>query len=288
MDLGLANKVAIVTGGTQGIGRATAELLAKEGCSVAICGRTSESLESAARQLEQYGTRILPVTADVTQREAAERVVETTVRELGRLDVLVNNVGGNRLTERRLAGDPAVELAITGDLWRNLGASFGDLTDDDFHFAFDSNLYSAIWTCRAARPHMRQAGGGRMVMVSSTAGRERSTGQSDYVLAKMAVIGLTRCLSYELAADGILVNCVVPGSTQGRSWSAGAAIAARQMGKTPEQALDDFARISMPLGRLARPEEVAAAIVFLASAPASYISGAVVNVDGALSRGLLG
>jgi 3-oxoacyl-[acyl-carrier protein] reductase len=288
MNLGLDGKVALVAGGSQGIGRATADLLAAEGCAVAICGRTRDSLHTAATEIAARGGQMLPIVADVTQRDAVEMLVQQVVDHFGRLDVLVNNVGASHLAERRIAGDPTVDLAVAGDLWRNLGASFDELTDDDFRFAFDSNLYSAMWACRAARPHLAAAGGGRIVMVSSTGGKERGTAQWDYVLAKMAVIGLARCLALEFAAEGTLVNCVVPGSTEGRSWRAGAAIAARKMGKSTDQALDDFARVSFPLGRLARSEEVAAAIVFLASAPASYISGAVLNVDGAASRGLLG
>jgi 3-oxoacyl-[acyl-carrier protein] reductase len=256
MDLQLTGKVVLVTGGSRGLGLASAGALVAEGCHVAICARGKERLDEAAATLRQRtagGARVLAVAADVSSAEGSAAVVESTVSALGGLDVVVNNVGLGR------------------------GAGLEDTPDEVWQEAFEQTVYPAIRVSRAAVPHLRRRGGGTLVIVSSIFGREAG-GRMTYNAVKAAEISLTKSLARELAKDGIRVVSVAPGSIlfAGGSWHA------RQ--QADPDGIADFVRRELPFGRFGRPEEVGDVVTFLASPRASWISGTTVVVDGCQSR----
>jgi 3-oxoacyl-[acyl-carrier protein] reductase len=254
MDLGFTGKVAVVTGGSRGLGRAAAAALAGEGAHVVICARGEEALEQAAAVLQRGApsARVVPVGADVSNEAGAAKVVDTAIREFGRLDVVVNNVGLAR------------------------GTDIEATTDAEWQEAFDHTLFPAIRMSRLAVPHLRKQGGA-IVIVSSIFGRE-SGGRMTYNAVKAAEISLTKSLAQQLAKDRIRVVSVAPGSIlfEGGSWWK------RQ--QTDPEGIAAFIRQELPFGRFGTPEEVGNAIAFLASARASWISGTTVVVDGCQSR----
>jgi 3-oxoacyl-[acyl-carrier protein] reductase len=255
MDLGLTGKVAIVTGGSRGLGLAAAKALVGEGAQVVICARGAEQLQQSAKDLQGAvpGARVTPVIADVSTEEGVTRVIDAAIKEHGRLDVVVNNVG----------------LARGGDLEAT--------TDDEWQEAFDQTLVPAIRMSRAAVPHLRRQGGGAIVIVSSIFGREAG-GRMTYNAVKAAEISLTKSLGQQLAKDQIRAVSIAPGSImfEGGSWWK------RQ--QADPQGIAQFVKQELPFGRFGRPEEIGAVIAFLASPKASWISGTTVVVDGCQSR----
>lgn len=255
MDLDLKEKVAVVTGGSRGLGLAAAEALIGEGAHVVVCARGVEQLQIAVEQLRAAaanGARAEAVTADVSTQHGVASVIETAIRTFGRLDVLVNNVG----------------VAKGGDLEAT--------SDAEWHEAFDHTLFPAIRASRLAVPHLRKQGG-VIVIVSSIFGRE-SGGRMTYNAVKAAEISLTKSLAQQLAKDQVRVVSVAPGSImfEGGSWWK------RQ--QADPQGIAEFINRELPFGRFGRPEEVGAAIAFLASPKASWVSGTTVVVDGCQSR----
>ena len=256
MDLGLTGKVAIVTGGSRGLGLAAAKALASEGTHVVICARGEEQLQKAVNEILQNATsaaRALTVRADVSTEAGVNSVIDFAIKSFGRLDVVVNNVG----------------LGRGGDLEAT--------SDADWQEAFDQTLFPAIRMSRAAVPHLRQQGGGAIVIVSSIFGREAG-GRMTYNAVKAAEISLTKSLAQQLGKDQIRVVSVAPGSImfEGGSWWK------RQ--QADPQGIAQFIKQELPLGRFGKPEEVGAAIAFLASSKAGWISGTTVVVDGCQSR----
>ena len=236
MDLDLAGSVCLVTGSTGGIGLETTKLLRAEGATVVTTGRSGGD-----------------VPADLAQRGEPERVVRETVERHGRLDVLVNNVGGTEI--RKLE----------------------DLTDDDWQASFEINLMSAIRATRAALPRMRERGAGTIVNVSSTAAKRPSSGMPDYSVMKAAMLSFSRLVADLYAKDGIRCNAVTPGPTATQAWLGDGGLADQQ-GERDEV----LAKVAAgrPLGRLAEPEEIAAVIAFLCSPRSSYVTGAAWSADG--------
>ena len=256
MDLGLTDKVALVTGSSRGLGLASARALIAEGCRVCICARSEERLAEAAVEVEAAAARpnmIAAVQADVSTTAGVELVINRAVETFGGLDILVNNVG-------RAAGS---------DL---LGTS-----DAEWQAAFDETLLPAIRASRLAVPHMKQRGGGSIVMITSIWGRE-SGGRMTYNAVKAAETSLAKALAQQLASANIRVNSVAPGSIMfpGGSWH-------RRQQSDPE-GIARMIRDELPFARFGRPEEVGAVVAFLASPRASWISGASIVVDGCQGR----
>ncbi len=253
MDLGLRGKVALVTGGSRGIGRATALRLAAEGCAVGICGRTAETVERTVAEIRAAGVTAHGVVADVTAPGEVERFVDESAAALGGLDALVANVGGS------------------------FGGSLLQSTPEDWRRTFDLNLFHAVRAVRAAVPHLRQRGGGSVVTIASISGWKPGPG-AQYGTTKAAEIFLAGALAWELAPDRIRVNTVSPGSTifPGGGWE-------RFRAQRPER-FAEFERRELPWGRLGAPEEIADVVVFLLSERARWVNGANIPVDGAQGR----
>lgn len=250
MDLGLRDKLALVTGGSRGIGLRVALALADEGCHVALCGRTAATVEQAVAAVQARGVRAHGVVADVAAPGEAERFVDESARALGGVDLLVTNVGGSA------------------------GGRFPEATLEDWQRTFDLNLFHAVRCIRAAVPAMRQRGGGSVVTIASISGW-RPGSAPQYATAKAAEIFLASTLAWELRQDRIRVNTVSPGSIlfAGGGWEA-------YRTQHPE-AFAAFERREFPWGRLGTPEEVAAVVVILLSPRASWVNGAHIPVDGA-------
>lgn len=258
MDLQLNGKTAIVTGSSRGLGLASARALAAEGCRVCICARGEAALAEAAEELRKVAaaSSILTVTADLATMAGAQKIVDATVAQFGGVDILVNNVGAAK------------------------GAGIVDTPDAVWQEAFDQTLYPAIRMSRLVVPHMRNQGGGAIVMIASIWGRE-SGGRMTYNAVKAAEISLAKSLAQQLAKDGIRVNSVAPGSIlfPGGSWD-------KRLQADPA-GIAEFVRLELPFGRFGRADEVGAAVAFLASPRASWISGSSVPVDGCQSRSLI-
>jgi 3-oxoacyl-[acyl-carrier protein] reductase len=244
MDLGLRDKSCLITGSTGGIGLETARALAVEGARVVTCGRSGAPGIGEA----------LHVSADLSETGEADRAVAETVDALGGLDVLVNNVGVARQ------------------------ARFEEVPDHEWDEYWRLNVLSYIRAIRAALPHLRARGGGSIVNVSSTAGKRPSTGMPHYSVTKAAVLSLSRLVADLYAKDGIRCNAVAPGPTATQAWLGEGGLADQQGGDR-EEVLKKVGA-GRPLGRLARPEEIAAVIVFLCSERSSYVTGAAWSADG--------
>lgn len=256
MDLQLQGKTAVVTGGSRGLGRAAAEALVAEGCSVVVAARGAEALARTCAHLSQIAVgeaRVVPVACDLSTPEGAAQVIEAAVRDTGRLDVLVNNIGLGR------------------------GGTIEQTTDAEWHEAFDQTLFPAVRCSRLAVPHLRAQGGGAIIIVSSIYGREAG-GRMTYNAVKAAEISLTKSMAQQLAPDQIRVVGVAPGSIlfEGGSWW-------KRQQDDPSGIAAFIAR-ELPFGRFGTPQEVGEVVAFLASPKAGWVSGTTVVVDGCQSR----
>jgi NAD(P)-dependent dehydrogenase (short-subunit alcohol dehydrogenase family) len=254
VDLGLRDRVCLVTGSTSGIGLETARLLAAEGARVAICGRDEERVERARAE----AGAALGVACDLSRLDAATGLVAQTADALGAVECLVNNVGSA------------------------YQASFDELTDEQWSEMWELNVMSYVRCMRGVLPAMRTARKGAIVNVSSTAGKRPSTGMPNYTVTKAAVLSLSRLVADLYAKDGVRCNAVAPGPTATEAWLGDGGLADQQAarsGKTREEVLQTVGA-GRPLDRLAQPEEIAAVIAFLCSDRASYVTGAAWSVDG--------
>ena len=253
MDLGLKGKVALITGGSRGIGRATALALAAEGCNVGICGRGAEGVDRAVAEIRELGVRAHGVAADVTKPGEVERFVKESSEALGGVDLLVANVGGMS------------------------GKTFLSLTAEDWIKTFETNLFHAVRAIRAVAPSMLERGGGSVVIIASISGWKPGP-RSQYGTSKAAEIFLSGSLAWELGPHRIRVNTVSPGSTifPGGGWE-------RFKSMNPD-VFGLFERDEFPWGRLASPEEIANVVTFVLSDRASWINGANIPVDGGQGR----
>lgn len=258
MDLGLAERACIVTGGSRGIGRATALSLAAEGAHVLVAGRDKAALTETVEACSAAGGQAQLVALDVTDRDAGERLVQACLDHFGRLDALINN-----------AGTSAVR-------------PLEQLTDEDWQAQWELHVMAPMRAMRAAAPVMVERGWGRIVNVSSSSGKRPSGTNMAYSVTKAAVLSLSRAFADLYAGHGVLVNAVAPGPVGDDLWLGPGGLAdqtAAARGVTREQVLEQVAQRT-PLGRLGREDEIAAAIVFLCSEAASNVTGAAWSVDG--------
>lgn len=258
MDLGLKDKVAIVTGASRGIGRGIALGLAREGCKLAICARGADALTEAAEEMRGAGADVLELALDLTQPDEADRLIDETVARFGAVDVLVNNIGGNRR------------------------GAMHELSDDDWAELLNLNFTCHVRVSRAAVPHLRKGDGGSIVFISSIFGREAGgAGLAIYNSTKSAMLSLAKIMAMDYARDGIRVNTVAPGSIRfpGGSWD-------KRCIADPD-GMAEFTDKNLPLGRFGTVEEIANVVAFLSSEKASLVTGACLNVDGCQSRSLI-
>jgi 3-oxoacyl-[acyl-carrier protein] reductase len=263
VDLGLAGKIAVVYGASRGLGRAAAEALASEGARVAVVARHEATLTDAAASIRgATKSEVIPFVFDVSRAEDARRSVADVAQHFGGLDIVVNNSGGPK------------------------AGNFGSLTEQDFAQAVELLFMSVVRISLAAVPLMRQRGGGRIINITSVTVKQPVDNLMLSNAVRPAVVGFSRSLASELAAERITVNCVAPGYTRTeRVIELNEANAARE--QTTAKAVEERLVASIPMKRLGEPHELASLIAFLASDRAGYITGTTLQVDGGFVRSLL-
>jgi NAD(P)-dependent dehydrogenase (short-subunit alcohol dehydrogenase family) len=261
MDLGLKGRCALVTGGSMGIGKAAALELAAEGCQVAIAARGREALDAAAAEIiRRTGAEVTVIQADCTRAENVRRMIGEALERMGRIDILVNSIGAAK------------------------SGHFLELTEDEWRESLELKLFGIVRCCREAVPHMQKQRWGRIVNLIGHRGRQPETQAMPAGVANAGLINFTKSLADEFVRDGILVNGVSPCPMETRRLDYMVKAKAAMMGITEEAAREAFLR-DIPIGRFARPEEIAPLIAFLASARNSYISGTTIAIDGGATRG---
>ena len=259
MDLELSGKVAVVTGGSEGIGKATARSLGREGARVVVCARRADVLEAAVGEIsEETGAEIVPVVADVSRAPDVERLIGSTVERFGRLDILVNNAGTSR------------------------AGGFETVSDEGWQEDLDLKLFGHIRAVRAAIPHLRRAGGGSIISVLNIGAKQPAAASVPTSVSRAAGMALVKALSKELAPDNIRVNAVLIGLIKSMQHER------RWRGAGGSQSLEDFyaamvRQRGVPLGRVGEAEEVGDLIAMLASPRIAYITGVAINADGGTS-----
>jgi 3-oxoacyl-[acyl-carrier protein] reductase len=254
VELGLKGKVAVVTGGSEGIGRATALRLAQEGAHVALCARRKEPLDAVASEIQKFGVQGLAITADMSQAAEIERFMKAVVDRFGRIDILVNNAG----TSKR--------------------GAFLELSDDEWSADLELKVFGAIRCSRLAIPHMKKNGGGRIVNITISSAKQPGAQSYPTSVSRAAGLAITKALSKEFAADNILVNTVCIGKIKSGQHER----RYKREGRTAEQYYAEAAK-DIPMKRVGEAEEVATVIAFLVSSAASYVTGSSINLDGGIS-----
>jgi len=258
MDLGIKGKVALVTGGSRGLGKHAALSLAGEGVNVAISGRTPETLEKTVAELKGLGVSSIGVAADISDLSSSEELHQKIVDSLGPIDILVNNAGGGR---------PSNTVA--------------DTSFENYLGTFNLNLFGAFKLMQLTVPHMQAQHWGRIISITSIYGREYG-GNISYMSAKAALIATTKHAGVTLAKDGVLFNTIAPGSIlheQG-GWES-------FQNDNPPEVVEDFIKNNLPMGKFGWPEPVGDLVAFLASEKANLITGACIVVDGGQSHSLI-
>jgi len=262
MDLGLAGRCALVCGSTQGLGRAIAARLAHEGCAVAVNGRDEARTAAAAAGLaRETGGTVVAAPGSVGDPAAVAALVARARRELGAIDILLCNSGG----------PPSLR--------------FAEATPDQWQAALDQTLLAAVQLCRATLPAMRERRWGRIVFLTSVAAKQAIAGLILSTAGRAGILGFSKSLADEVAADGVTVNAVCPGYMRTERLTELMTIRARQAGRTVDAVTADLVQ-NVPIRRIGEPDELAAAVAFLASEPARYITGAVLQVDGGSTRSI--
>jgi len=262
VNFNLRGKRALVLAASRGLGYASALALSREGCDLVICSRDDLRIRAAAQAIsKETGGNVHAVAADVSGEREATQLVDTVVSRYGGLDIAIHNAGG----------PPAGEfLAITEAQWQK---------------AFEQNLLSLVRLVRASHPHMKRAGGGRILTIASSSIKQPIPSLVLSNAFRAGIWGLAKTLSRELAADKILVNVIAPGRIQTERIDELDRLTAERAGKTLDEVRQGSAA-SVPLGRIGRPEELANLVVFLASDAASYITGQAITVDGGAGTAL--
>ena len=257
MDLGLTDKIAVITGGSVGIGLAVAEALAQEGVHLVLCAREEARLDQAVRDIgSRHRVRAVGVAADVSCAEDVARVVTAVDREFGGADILVNNAG-------------------TGS-----NETIMEAPDEKWQYYWDLHVMGAVRLSRGLVPLLRARGGGVILNNASICARQPLGYEPIYNVTKAALMMFSKCLSNELVTDGIRVNCINPGLVLTPDWKKTATQLTAGKDTTPEEYLDQIAKKHAPIGRFASPEELARFFVFLCSPCASYCVGSTYYVDG--------
>jgi 3-oxoacyl-[acyl-carrier protein] reductase len=254
LELGLKGKIAVITGGSDGIGLATALRLAREGAAVALCARRKEPLDQAAARVREAGAQVLAVPADMSKKADIDRFIKAVIDRFGRIDILVNNAG----TSAR--------------------GKFLEIEDDAWNADLELKVFGAIRCTRLAVPHMKKQGGGRIINITISSAKQPGAESYPTSVSRAAGLALTKALSKEYAADNILVNTVCIGKIKSgqheRRYT--------KQGISAEEYYRQTAK-DIPLGRVGEADEVANVIAFLASSAASYVTGTSVNLDGGIS-----
>ncbi len=257
MDLGLKNKVALITGGSMGIGFAVAKGLAQEGIHVVVCARNEDRAESAVEEIrKKYGVRALGIRVDVTRVKDIEHLVARTEKEFGGVDILINNAG-------------------TGSKEKIM-----DAPDEKWQYYWELHVMAAVRLSRALIPFMQKRGGGVIINNASICAKQPLGYEPIYNVTKSALLMFSKCLANEVIPYNIRVNCINPGLILTPDWKKTATKLSKEKGITPEAYLDQIAQENAPIGRFASPEELANFFVFLCSPRASYCVGSTYYVDG--------
>ena len=252
MDLDLTGRVAIVTGGSDGLGKSTAKRLALEGAKVVICARREENLMNSARDLcEETDGNVIGIKADVSSRDDCSNLIEETIKRLGRIDILVNNAGSS------------------------LSKGLEELNDELWYQDLDLKLMAAVRMSRGVIPYMRKQGGGSIVNATTGAGKVPESSRLPTSVSRAAGLNLTKSMANEFAKDKIRINAICIGKIKSAQWER------RSKGGDLKKLYSDLGK-TIPLGRVGEAEEYADLAAFLCSARASYITGAAINLDGGL------
>ena len=252
-NLELENKVAVITGASDGLGRAAAERLASEGAKVAICARRKDRIEETAREIEaRTGGEVFAQAADVRKNTDVDAFIDSVVARFGGVDILLNNAG------------------------TSAAAPFEDVDDDQWQADIELKLLAAVRMCRRVIPLMRERGGGRIVNITTVGGKAPEPKRLPTSVTRAAGINLTKSLAGEYASDNILVNTICIGKVKSAQWER------RAMDGNVDAVYADMSR-NIPLGRMGESEEFADLVAFLVSARAAYITGTAINFDGGLS-----